>query len=199
MRATPTTRVSRVIAIIAAVVVSVSCGSTSDQSVPVVARDIPVVKPDPGPPDFAPVASTDRLPSPERHGSARLDPPPFSPTVGVSLNYAKKVFETEQLFPASGKDAPHSVHLASYSDDVYKAQIQENGESVPAFRNQLVWAFIYRDVAPRPHHGPAVRSGDDTSRPAGTRCSFIVLLDALTGEYIMGGQNCGVSKGGPQG
>jgi hypothetical protein len=182
----------RAIAALALAMASFSCGSASTgPTVPVAARDVPGPRPDPGPPDFAPFADSDRLQEPERYGSARLDRPPASARAGVSPEHARSVFEAEQVFPGSGKDAPHSVRLASYSDDVFGARLRDDGEPVPTFLGRLVWAFVYRDVAPRSLHGPAVTSDEGrTSRPAGARCSFVVLLDAHTGEYIMGAQNC---------
>ena len=186
------TSLVRAIAALAVAMVTFSCGSTSTgTTVPVVARDVPGPRPDPGPPDLVPFADSNRLQEPERYGSARLDRPPASARAGVSREYARSVFDAEQVLPGPGRDAPHSVRLASYSDDVFGAQLRDDGEPVPTFVGRLVWAFTYRDVAPRPLHRPAVRSDEgQTSRPAGARCSFVVLLDAHTAEYIVGAQNC---------
>ena len=91
----------------------------------------------------------------------------------MSLAEVEQRFESEKLFPYSGRDAPHEVRLASY-------------------RDELVWAYIYPDVARRPGHGgPAIQ--DRRGEPAGradTRCSFVVLFDAATGTFILGSQSC---------
>ena len=152
-----------------------ACGSATTGDAPVAAVDAPVGRVDPVPvaPATTSALVSDRLSGTAHFGSLRLDPPPASVTAGVSLAEVQQRFESEQLFPASGSDAPHQVRLASY-------------------RDQLVWAYIYPDVARRQGAGgPAIRDrSEEPAVPAERRCSFVVLFDAGSGGFIAGHQNC---------
>lgn len=133
--------------------------------------------------------SSERVTQREQYGSARLDPPGASATPTVTRDAAIQIFEREGLFPETGKDTPHSVRLAAYSDDVYGAQIGKDGQPNAVYRDRLVWAFVYNDVPPRVHSLPAGIKAEEAV-PPGTRCAFVVLIDAQSGAFIVGSQEC---------
>lgn len=122
---------------------------------------------------------------------ARLDPPRREDRIAVPKRHVETLLQTVAPQPTGGSDQDHRVILARYSNDVYGA-IGEDGRVEPHYRDHLVWAAIYEGTE------PSVRGGvDPQGRPAADRvaaddlsCSFVVVVGAMTGDYLMGFEDC---------
>lgn len=158
------------------------CGSDSGG---LAAGDSPPRDPSPGPPEVAQVASSDRVQQREIYGSSRFDPPPQSLSNAISRDYAMKVFDANSAFPPE-KDAPHTVRIATYWDDEFGANVDASGRATPQNVDRLVWVLLYPQTAPVASRGPK-----PVELPKGTRCVFISIVDANSGEFLVAQQKCG--------